>query len=419
MKEELSAQKQNRQMWLIVLLSGVMICLVLGFCNTPKSFYVQPVTQALGVSRSVYSINDSCRYVTTAVINLFFAPLVVRFGPRKMIAGGFVCLIVSQMLYSVAEEMWLFYLASVFLGLGIAWTGTTVVGYVLNLWCHEKKGTIMGGVLATSGIGAVLGTQILSPIIAQEGAFAYRDAFRLAALVMLVTGIVVVLFYRDYPKDYIHTKAEDKEDTREAEEAYSQLLRRPAFWVALVCIFLTGMVLMGMQGVAVPHICDVGLDAGFAAAVISCQSVLLTGMKLFVGWLYDKKGLRFTSGMCMLAGVLAVGVLIPITASGTGRVMALMFSAFSAAAHPLETIMLPCYAHGLFGQKAYPKVLGIFVSANVAGYAMGAPVLNLFYDTLGNYRMAFACACVLMLTVMIAMQRLIVSLEAERQKDKK
>ena len=417
MKEELSEQKNNRQMWTIILLSGLMVCLVLGFCNSPKSLYVQPVTQALGISRSVYAINDSCRFVATAVINLFFAPLVVRFGPRKMIAGGFISLIAALTIYSVAEHILLFYLAGALLGIGIAWTTTTMVGYVVNLWCHEKKGTIMGAVLATSGLGAVLGTQTLSPIINREGVFAYRDAFRLAALIVLVTGIVVVLFYRDRPADDTHTKAEEKKESQAESQAYSQLLRRPAFWVALACIFFTGMVLQGIQGVAVPHIRDAGLDAEFAATVLSCQSVVLIATKFSTGWLYDKKGLRFTSGMCMLAGVLAVVVLIPITSAGSGKALGILFAVFSAAAYPLETVMLPIYAQGLFGQKAYHKVLGIFVSANVAGYALGAPVLNLFYDTLGNYRLAFACACALMLVVLVVMQRLVVSMQAQRTEE--
>ena len=120
MKEELSEQKNSRQMWTIILLSGLMVCLVLGFCNSPKSLYVQPVTQALGISRSVYAINDSCRFVATAVINLFFAPLVVRFGPRKMIAGGFISLIAALTIYSVAEHILLFYLAGALLGIIIS-----------------------------------------------------------------------------------------------------------------------------------------------------------------------------------------------------------------------------------------------------------------------------------------------------------
>ena len=32
------------QKWVIVVLSALMVSLVLGFCNSPKSLYVQPVT---------------------------------------------------------------------------------------------------------------------------------------------------------------------------------------------------------------------------------------------------------------------------------------------------------------------------------------------------------------------------------------
>jgi hypothetical protein len=53
------SRKQNIQMWTIIILSGLMVCLVLGLCNAPKSLYVKPVTQALGISRSAYSITDS------------------------------------------------------------------------------------------------------------------------------------------------------------------------------------------------------------------------------------------------------------------------------------------------------------------------------------------------------------------------
>jgi len=410
-------RRPDWQTWLIAILSGLMVCLVLGFCNAPKSLYVQPVTQALGISRSVYAFNDSCRFVATAVVNLFFGSLVSRFGPRKLIAAGFACLVSAMVLYSVAEHILLFYAGGALLGLGIAWTTTTMVGYVVNLWWSERKGTVMGAVLASSGIGAAIGTQILSPIITREGdLFAYRGGYRVAALVMAVTGIVVVSLFRDHPAGHVPTKAEEKKEEEEETAAYAALCRRPEFWVALVCIFLVGMVLQGMSGVAAPHMRDVGLDAGFVATVLSCQSLTLVVTKFSAGWLYDKKGLRFISALCMTAAVATAAVLIPVSAAAGGRVLALLYAVFSAAAFPLETVMLPIYAQGLFGQKAYHKVLGIFVSANVAGYAAGGPILNLCYDIIGDYRLAFGGACALMVLVFLAMQLVITATQRRQEK---
>ncbi len=393
-------------MWRIVILSGLMVCLVLGLCNAPKSLYVQPVTEALGISRSAYSITDSCRFAATAVMNLFFGVLVARFGPRKLIAAGFACAVAALVLFSVAENVWVFYAGGVLLGLGIAWTTTTMVGYVVNLWCRERKGTIMGAVLACSGVGAVIGTQLLSPIINREGdVFAYRSAYRLAAVILLAAGIVVVALYRDHPAG--ETSVPEAKKSREKGEADPGLLRRAEFWAALGCVFVGGMVLQGIQGVAVPHLQDVGLSADFGATVLSCQAVVLVVTKFSTGWLFDKRGLRFTSALCMTAAVLTVAVLVPVTASATGKVLALTFAVVSAAALPIETVMLPIYAQGLFGQKSYHKALGIFVAAKDIGYATGGPVMNLCYDLTGDYRIAFIGAGVLMAAALVTMEWII------------
>ena len=404
-------QQSNRRMWLIILLSGLMVCLMLGLCNAPRSLYVQPVTRALGISRSAYSITDSCRFASTAVINLFFGALVAKFGPRKLIAAGFICAISALLLFSVAENVWVFYAGGVLLGLGIAWTTTTMVGYVVNLWCRERKGTIMGAVLASSGIGAVIGTQLLSPIINQQGdPFAYRDAYRLAAAILLAAGALVVTFYRDRPAGQKSAAAEQKKSRK--EDADPGLMRRVEFWAALVCVFIGGLVLQGIQGVAVPHLRDVGLDADFGATVLSCQSAMLVLTKFSTGWLFDKRGLRFS--MCMTAAMITVLILLPVTATTGGKVLAILFAVISAAALPIETVMLPIYAQGLFGQKSYHKALGIFVSAKDIGYASGGPLMNLCYDLTGDYRIAFLAAAVLMAAAFVTMQWVICRTEKEK-----
>ena len=50
------SRKQELQKWTIIVLSALMVCLVLGLCNAPKSLYVQPVTEALGISRSTAAV---------------------------------------------------------------------------------------------------------------------------------------------------------------------------------------------------------------------------------------------------------------------------------------------------------------------------------------------------------------------------
>jgi hypothetical protein len=66
--------------------------------------------------------------------------------------------------------------------------------------------------------------------------------------------------------------------------------------------------------------------------------------------------------------------------------------------------MLPIYAADLFGEHSYEKVLGIFVSVNVMGYALGTPSVNLCFDLVGTYKpILFVCSAI-MLAVTVVMQ---------------
>lgn len=402
--------KQNKKLdykWAIVALSFLMVLTCLGFCSSPKSLFISPVTEYLGVKRSAFSINDSVRFISTSVINLFFGTLVARFGPKKLIAAGFVCLISSQLIYAYAESVYVFCIGGILLGLGLSWTTTTMVGCVVNKWCKESKGAIMGAVLAANGIGGALAIQIVSSVI-ESGVTGYKTAYRLIALILFVVACLLMVFFRDNPKVAEDTSVQVSKKKSRGRDwsgiAFSDAVKLPCFYAAATCIFLTGLVLQGVNGVAAAHMKDVGLDPAYVATVLSVHSLVLAGFKFLTGVLYDKFGLRTTINICSITAVLVVFALSLLTNSFWGKVLAMCYGIFSSLALPLETIMLPIYAGDLFGQKSFDKVLGIFVSVNTAGYAVGAPVINLCYDMFGSYQVGFVFCGLLMIGVIIALQ---------------
>ena len=141
--------------WVVVACCFLMVMISLGFCSSTGQLYLAAITNALGIKRSLYSISSSVRFISSAVLNFFFGTMVMRVGPRKMIALGFMSLICSMIIYSVAETVYIFYIGGFFLGVGLSSVGTTMVGYVVNQWVKEKKGTIMGAVMAANGIGGL------------------------------------------------------------------------------------------------------------------------------------------------------------------------------------------------------------------------------------------------------------------------
>ncbi len=118
--------------WWIVAVCFLMIFITLGFGSYGKATYLKAICDDLGYDRSAFSINDSLRYISTGVLSFVFGSLVLKLKPRLMVILGFLFLIISFAIYCMANQLWHFYIGGIFLGAGFAWTGTSIVGYIIE-----------------------------------------------------------------------------------------------------------------------------------------------------------------------------------------------------------------------------------------------------------------------------------------------
>jgi len=395
--------------WIVAGACFLMIFITLGFCSSTKGLYLAAITEDLGIQRSLFSFNDSCRYVMTAVVNLFFGRLILRLGSRKMILFGFLSLILACLVYSVSSSIYLFYLGGCLLGLGFAWTGTTLVGYLVERWFTKSKGTIMGVILAANGLGGAVASQILSPIIYGARQDGWRASYRISALILAAAAVLVVLLVRNQPAD-VGQQPLGLDKTAKAARGstwvgipFAEAKKTPRFYAGLVCIFLTGMILQSTTSISSAHMKDVGLSPAFIATVLSVHSICLALAKASAGFSFDRFGLRVTVLICNLCSIASLLLLAFLS----GNTMAMVYGVLSSFALPLETVMLPLIALDLFGQTSYPRIMGLFISCNVLGYALGAPLVNFVFDRTGSYRSILFVLAAMMLTVMVSMQLVI------------
>jgi len=407
--------------WVIIATCFIMEFVALGFCSSNKSLYLGAITEALSIPRSLFSINDSVRFLTTAVVNLFFGSLIKKLGARKMVAIGFVSLIASTQVYAHAESVWVFYIGGCLLGLGIALCTTTMIGSIIRRWIKKNTGTVLGFVLAANGLGGALAAQIVTPIIYEEGnLFGYRNAYNLVTVILVAAGVIAVVFLRDQPKneDVSTVPAVQKKKPRGGSWVgigYEDAKRKTFFYTALVGIFLTGMVLQGINGAAGAHMKDMGLDTNYVATVLSMHSLALMVFKFLIGVSYDRFGLRVTMITCDIAALAVMVMLALVTNTPEGRMMAMGYGVFSALALPLETIMLSLITMDLFGYMSFDRILGIVSALNTAGYAVGAPMMNWCYDLFGTY-VPFIWACVAIMAVVTVMFQLTITAAAKERK---
>ena len=409
--EKTQKQLPEYYQWVIIGLCFLMVMVALGFCSSPKGGFLPAVCAHLGIERTVYSFNDSIRFITTSITSLFFGFFVAKLGEKKMIVGGMISLITSMLCYAFAPNVWVIYIGGAFLGLGLSWTTTTMVGYVVNKWNKKNKGTIMGAILASNGIGGFIAIEILYPIIDGDGINGmpgYKCAYLITAGVLAGVGLLLLIFFKDKPKQEGEKAAAPAKKKARGESwigmEFTEAQKKWYFYGALLFVFMTGFILQGVVGVAKAHMSDVGLPGDFVTKMFSIQSLTLVVFKFGTGFIYDKTGLRVTSTICSSAAMIVLVALAFLDNSETGKLLAITYPALFSLALPLETIMLPIYASDLFGEKSYSKMIGIFTAASTAGYAAGSPVANLCYKLTGDYKVSFIISAILMALTFVLMQ---------------
>ena len=100
--------KSNRKLdykWVVVGVCFLTIMITLGFCSSPGSLYLDVVPEVIGVSRTAFSLMNTFRFVANAIVNLFFGFLVHKFGTKKLMCAGILCLAGAMALSATATNI--------------------------------------------------------------------------------------------------------------------------------------------------------------------------------------------------------------------------------------------------------------------------------------------------------------------------
>ena len=385
--------------WRAVIICSLLVFISLGFCSSAISIYTVPVTEALGISRGAYATSSTVRFITMALTNLCFGALAHRFGTKKLMLMGFGSLIISVLICSFANGLPLILLGSLFLGAGLSFTSTTMVGTVINRNCKRHTGTFLGIALAMNGVGAAVARIILTPIINahKEG---FRDAYRIVALIMVALALVILFFYKEATEESNAAAPEAEEKALKKEK--QRVLHKPYMLVALVCVFFTGLIFQSITSIADPHFKDNGIDLALVTTILSVYSISISATKSSIGIIYDRAGLRVASMICYGSSLVAIPALLLVSNSSLGIGLGFVYAIFVAIGLPLQTVMLPIIVKELFGERLFSRALGIFVAANTAGYA-AMPIADVIFDLKGSYDLWIMICFAILVAITVAM----------------
>ncbi|WP_407653326.1 MFS transporter [Brevibacillus ruminantium] len=116
-----------------------------------------------------------------------------KYGRKRMIVAGLAAFSISQLIFAVADHMWLLFLSRLIGGMGAAFMIPSMMAYVADITTNEARGKGMGLLGAAMSLGFVIGPGI-GGFLAEYG---LRVPFYVSAAVAFVSTIASLLFLKE------------------------------------------------------------------------------------------------------------------------------------------------------------------------------------------------------------------------------
>jgi MFS family permease len=161
------------------------------FVNALSNFFLIPVTEEFGISRSAFTLTSTLVGICGMVFSPVWGKIFSKGNIRIVFSLGLMLFAVTYMSYSLAQNIYHMYLSA--LGVGIAFSGCAFmpVSILITAWFKKCRGLAMS--LALSGIG--VGGGVLSPVITEWIAvYGWRQTYFYMGFMVVFIALPIAFF---------------------------------------------------------------------------------------------------------------------------------------------------------------------------------------------------------------------------------
>ena len=345
---------------MLVVLTGIMITfgcsafvlLHVGACSSRSA-------EGLGVETTAFAMYVTVMYLTMTVASPFMGKLLQTMDIRIILSVS-ACLVGGAfLLMSFSNEIWMFYLAAVLLGLGeisILWLA---IPTLINRWFAAKAGTFIGLCMAFTGIGGAIWSAVFTAL--RSGGMDFHTIYLIWAVIALVTSLPFTLFcVRNSPEDcglapYGASVAAGQAPAKPMGLSAAKAMKTPAFYAVCVCAGIINIaVLIAMQfPTYTKSLTDVTFDVLVVGGLMT--TVMMVGQAIFkiiLGAVADKnsKGALVFAFVCGVAGILLCW--LGFASEYMLYIGSFIFGAFYATA----VVLVPIIVRQSFGSREYSVI---------------------------------------------------------------
>lgn len=371
-------------------LAAFLLMVAMATTTSALSFFVTPVCDELGVGRGSFTLYYSLMTATGAISTSFLGQYINKKGVRLPLLISSLWCAGGLMAFSCSNSLWLFYLAGAAIGIfGTSCMNLCASVIVQSSYSSDRASTLLGFVMAGSGVGGMLFSLVLPGILEK---FGWRMGFRFLALCWLTLVLAgCFLSGKGETAGSMGTpKALSGGMTRD------EALKSSKFYlmVAAVILYTVGT---GIQQQLPSLLAGLEFSSAQVGTMMSVMTASLALGKIIQGMLYSKMGI--TKGGTVTTVLFTAGFFLLLKAQTA--CLGLVSLAFGMG---IVTTLMPTVTRFVFGAREFAAIWGILATASSAGALISTPIWGIVYDAWGSYTPALVTVPGLVALAFLAMR---------------
>ena len=171
-----------------------------GFPSTSFGVYQPYIVAVPGMSHADGSIVVTVRNLSSLVTIFFVAFYYKKLDCRLGIFLGTLTTALGFLVFSFANNLFLFVCASIIAGMGYGFAGTSAMTILIGRWHDKNTGTPMGIATVGSSVAGFFVPMVVLFVVSNGGV---NEAFAIQAIFTFVTAILLFIFVRNNPNGYV------------------------------------------------------------------------------------------------------------------------------------------------------------------------------------------------------------------------
>jgi predicted MFS family arabinose efflux permease len=383
--------------WRIVAVCFVVATFGWAFGFYGQSVYLAELHRQHGWPASLISAATTFFYLFGALLVVFVAEAIKRFGPRNCLLAGTSAMVVAVVLMGQVNAPWQLYLADIALAFGWAGTSLAMISTTLGLWFDRKRGMAISLALNGASFGGIAGVPLLALAIGQ---FGFSQAMIVAAGIMFVLVIPVVLIFVGRPPRQLSAQAVAG-DASSSAHVRARALRDVGFLSVTIAFALVLFAQVGFIVHLISFLDPVVGRSSAAIAVAALTAMAVVGRVLF-SMVIDRLNQRLASALSFVSQALALLVVINF------RNETLLIAACAAFGFSVgNLITLPSLiVQREFEARSFGVLISLLTAVTQVTYAFGPGVIGALRDLSGAYTLPFyGCVALELIAAVLIMIR--------------